>query len=276
MARPLTKDEIEVRVGQKNRAGDGASLLLYKTARTDMKLLDEMFGPMNWQCSYECIDGKMFCTISVWDEKKGYWISKSNVGSESNVEAEKGEASDAMKRAGFLWGIGRELYDTPFIWVNLPDKDEKNPHFEVKELGHDANGKINRLVIHYKKGSVSTKVFSWGSGSSDDDTSQKDEPPKAVPPKEKPQKAEPPKTEENGVRPQAVFNKLMAKLGYDKSKPSSDPYNERRRKMGKDILHDEFHIDDLNKASQSELANAYVGIDAVRFDSPEYFIDDGV
>lgn len=110
--RPLKAEEVEVRVGTCNE--NGCSLLLYKTARCDMQLLDESVGPEKWQCRYESIDGKLFCSIGVYC---GEWVWKSDTGTESNMEAQKGEASDAFKRAGFKWGIGRELYTAPFIWV---------------------------------------------------------------------------------------------------------------------------------------------------------------
>ena len=121
--RLLKADEIECRVGTVAKDNSGCSLLLYKDARVDMRLLDEFFGPKNWKRSHEVINGSLFCTISVWDSEKKEWISKQDVGTESNTEKEKGQASDAFKRAGFNWGIGRELYTAPFVWVNLNAND---------------------------------------------------------------------------------------------------------------------------------------------------------
>ncbi len=106
--RTLTADEIELRVGA--TTAKGFSLLLYKTARTDMQLLDETVGSMNWKRSHEVIDGNLCCTISVWDDEKKQWISKQDVGTENQMEKEKSTFSDAMKRSGFNFGIGRELY----------------------------------------------------------------------------------------------------------------------------------------------------------------------
>ena len=136
--RNLTAEEVEARVDNVNSSGFTA--LLYKTARTDAKLFDETFGPMNWQCSYRSIDSKMFCEILVWDENKGVWISKQNVGVESNYEKEKGQASDALKRAGYTWGCGVELYTQPFIWfplsgIVLPDK----PRIDFTVDGFECN-----------------------------------------------------------------------------------------------------------------------------------------
>ena len=115
--RPLRADEIECRVGQIARNGSGLSLLLYKTSRVDCDILDEVVGPENWQCDYSVVNGELFCTVSIWSDERGQWVSKQDVGSPSNMEAEKGRSSDAFKRACFRWGIGRELYTAPRIWV---------------------------------------------------------------------------------------------------------------------------------------------------------------
>ncbi len=111
--RDLKADEIDVRVGSVKQ--DGVQLLLYKDARVDMNILDETVGAENWQREhYEC-KGNLFCKVGILTDNG--WIFKSDCGSESNTEAEKGEASDSFKRACVNWGIGRELYTAPFIWV---------------------------------------------------------------------------------------------------------------------------------------------------------------
>ena len=114
---PLTERDVEVRVALCK--DNGLQLLLYKNSRVDMRTLDETYGPENWQCKfYEC-KGTLFCSIGIRIPAipEGEWVWKDNAGAPSNMEAEKGEASDAFKRAGFTWGIGRELYTAPFIWV---------------------------------------------------------------------------------------------------------------------------------------------------------------
>ena len=113
--RDLTANEIEVRVSRITNAG--VELLLYKTSRTDSDILDETVGSENWQCNYESINGELFCTVSIWSDERGQWVSKQDVGSPSNVEAEKGRASDGLKRCCSRWGIGRELYTAPRIFV---------------------------------------------------------------------------------------------------------------------------------------------------------------
>lgn len=118
--RPLTRDEIEVRIGVCKE--NGVSLLLYKDARVDRAILDEVVGSDNWQNKfYEC-NGTMICSVGVRVARRDWegepeWVWKDDAGSPSNMEAAKGEASDAFKRACFKWGIGIELYTSPFIWV---------------------------------------------------------------------------------------------------------------------------------------------------------------
>ena len=122
--RPLRSDEVECRIGTVSKQGKGLSLLLYKDARCDARILDETLGPENWQCEfYEC-KGTLFCKVGVLvdrGEQFAEWVWKDDAGSPSDMEAKKGEASDAFKRACFKWGIGRELYTAPFIWVNASD-----------------------------------------------------------------------------------------------------------------------------------------------------------
>lgn len=128
--RDLSAEEVDARIST-FKEGKGLSLLLYKDARCDMRILDATVGPECWQREhYEC-KGNLFCRVSIklpdWPE----WVSKSDCGSESNTEAEKGEASDSFKRACFNWGIGRELYTAPFIWVKAEGTDGK-PNFRDK------------------------------------------------------------------------------------------------------------------------------------------------
>lgn len=154
LVRGLYPDEVECRIGQVSKSGKGLSLLLYKTSRTDMALLDETFGPMNWRCRYEEVKGVLNCTLSVYDEDKGIWIDKQAAGTESNMESEKGESSDALKRAGFLWGIGRELYTAPFIWIKATDCEIKSGKcydtFAVDAM-EVVNGRITALTISNEK-----------------------------------------------------------------------------------------------------------------------------
>lgn len=114
--RTLKADEIECKVSTINEKG--LSLLLYKTARVDMDILDETVGHDNWQRDHKECKGNLFCGIGIWDKEKSQWIWKYDCGVESDFgDKQKGEASDSFKRAGFNWGIGRELYTAPFIYI---------------------------------------------------------------------------------------------------------------------------------------------------------------
>ena len=152
--RLLKADEIECRVSTVSKKG--CSLLLYKDARCDMNILDETVGAERWQRKHEIIGGNLFCSVGINFE--GDWIWKQDVGTESYTEKEKGQASDAFKRACFNWGLGRELYTAPFIWipageVNIEDKDGRwttNDRFEVTEIGYMGK-KISSLTIINKK-----------------------------------------------------------------------------------------------------------------------------
>lgn len=126
--RNLKPDEIEVRVG--TVGVKGVTMLLYKNARVDRAMLDEEYGAMNWSCRYEEHKGNLFCSIGVYDADKKEWVWKEDCGTESQTEKQKGEASDAFKRAGFRWGIGIELYTSPFIF--LPVATEPDPYNKGK------------------------------------------------------------------------------------------------------------------------------------------------
>lgn len=157
--RKLHASEIECRVAQcgKNKGKEGAwcSILLYKDARVDQRILDEVFGPMNWQREHTIIGDRLYCTVSIWDAEKGQWIKKQDVGTESYTEKEKGQASDSFKRACFNVGIGRELYTAPKIFITLNEGEYKmngdkvypNISLDVKEILYDDKGNIIRLVL---------------------------------------------------------------------------------------------------------------------------------
>lgn len=175
--RLLDSGDIECRVAQTGVNQKGvpwASILLYKDARVDQRILDDTFGPMNWQATYDLIDGRLYCKVSVWDSAKGCWISKQNVGTESNTEAEKGQASDALKRACFTWGLGVELYSSPKIFVSLTDREchveGKNvkvyPSFKllVHEIRYDSDRKVSYLCLKDQGGTIR---YEWGSKPSD-------------------------------------------------------------------------------------------------------------
>ena len=158
--RTLRADEIEIRVG--NVSERGATLLLYKDARCDMSLLDEVVGPMRWKREHSRENAN--CVVSIWDSETEQWVSKEDTGTQSNTEAEKGLASDSFKRACVNWGIGRELYTAPFIYIYCQTQRKQNGRgFElvdrymfngskVTEIEYDENRNIIALAIADKNG----------------------------------------------------------------------------------------------------------------------------
>lgn len=160
--RLLKAEEIEVRVKQVGETY--AQLLLYKTARADMDILDETYGPENWQNDYKTIKENMYCGVGVREDKD--WVWKWDCGTESNTEKEKGEASDSFKRACVRWGIGRELYTAPRIaaltdamggvkkdgnfWkLNYPYKK-----YSVRKITYNEDRTINKLTIVDDRGNI--------------------------------------------------------------------------------------------------------------------------
>lgn len=154
--RLLRADEIECRVSTINVYG--LRLLLYKDARVDQKILDEVFTPFGWQRTHQEIDGNLYCTVSVWDDARQRWISKQDVGTASYSDKEKGQASDSFKRACFNWGIGRELYTAPDIWIPAArthikeDKKRKDHYittdrFSVQSISYNRHREISSLTV---------------------------------------------------------------------------------------------------------------------------------
>ena len=181
----LKADEIECRVGTvKQPKGDqpgGISLLLYKDARCDMIRLDKAVGATNWQRAHSRDNAN--CTVSIWDTDKNMWVSKEDTGVASRTEAEKGLASDSFKRACVNWGIGRELYTSPFIWISGDPDKLKWERFNVKAIGYDENRNVNALTIVDKRNKV---VFQMGKieevepDTPDDDGIRRDAPAKVT------------------------------------------------------------------------------------------------
>lgn len=166
--RTLRAEEIECRVSIIKENGLG--LLLFKDARVDQKILDETFTPFGWKRSHQEINGNLYCTVEIWDKEKKEWVGKQDVGTESYSEKEKGQASDSFKRACFNWGVGRELYTAPFIWVPVGQAeiqkkgragDEKyytNDRFRVKSISYDEERSIASLVVTNTRGEI---VYTW-------------------------------------------------------------------------------------------------------------------
>lgn len=162
--RKLKEHEIDVKVG--SVTSKGYTLLLYKNARVDMAILDETVGPENWQNKFYEVVGNLYCSLGI--KCGSEWIWKDDCGVESDFgDKEKGQASDARKRAGFAWGIGRELYTAPFIFVPCETTKEGNSYkitnyddkrrsglMKVGKITYDDTGVIKDLVIVDHNGEI--------------------------------------------------------------------------------------------------------------------------
>ena len=165
---PLEINEIDFRVQSINKGGF-ATILAYKDARVDMNRLDAVYGVGYWQKKYDVINDNLFCSVGIWNKELSQWVWVQDVGTESNTEKEKGQASDAFKRACFNLGIGRELYDYPIIQIKLNDdefdKTTNKPtwNFKLKEWiwfsQFDKDGKLNYLACKDQNGKAR---FSFG------------------------------------------------------------------------------------------------------------------
>jgi hypothetical protein len=167
LSRPLDISDVDFRVQSINNGGY-ATILAYKDARVDMNRLDEVVGPNKWRKEYSVINSQLFCGVSIYDDETSQWVTKWDVGTESFTEAEKGQASDAFKRACFNWGIGRELYDYPMISIKLNSdewsKDSGRPkqtyNLRIREWrwhSEFTDGKLTFLAAKDQKGAVRYK-----------------------------------------------------------------------------------------------------------------------
>lgn len=159
--RLLHAEEIDIRVG--SIYDTGITLLLYKDARSDMTILDEVFGSMGWQRRHFMVGDAMCCEVSVKDTETGEWITKSDVGSPSYTEPLKGAASDSFKRACVSFSIGRELYSAPFIWIDTSKVEIKmengkkrvKDRFRVQSISYNKERRIiTALVIVNQRNEV--------------------------------------------------------------------------------------------------------------------------
>lgn len=157
--RPLRADEIDVRVGTVSKAG--VTLLLYKDARCDQNVLDETVGPFNWQRHHSRDNAN--CVVAIWDEEKKQWIEKEDTGTESFTEKEKGLASDSFKRACFNWGIGRELYTAPFVFVKC-ETEPKGNGWKLTKEGEKAIAGAKVDTIEYADGKITQLSISGRAG----------------------------------------------------------------------------------------------------------------
>ena len=163
--RLLKSNEIECRIATINEKG--LSLLLYKDARVDQRILDETFGPFGWKRSHQCIDGNLYCTVEIFDQKSGEWISKQDVGSTGYTEKEKSHmyeigAKDVIDKIlpvvdNFERGLGavkEEEKEDPFVqgmemvYKQLMSTLEGIGVKPIEAAGQEFNPDFHNAVMH--------------------------------------------------------------------------------------------------------------------------------
>ena len=243
--RDLTADEIECRVATVSQKG--CSLLLYKDARCDMNILDETVGSKNWQRKHTRDNAN--CIVSIWDEDKKQWIEKEDTGTESYTEKEKGQASDSFKRACFNWGIGRELYTAPFIWVGsdkcaIQQKSNgsgytTNDKFAVSDI-EVVDKRITKLsIVNAKTGEV---CYTWTKG--------KTAKAKATSTSRSTKASSTPKTAANTITEESckALNTVIARLNKSKGYATKDILASLAKPENVGKPHTEYTEDDAQKA----------------------------
>lgn len=155
----LQPQDIEVRVGNKIKESDNVAMLLYQDSRCTARNLDKQFGQFGWQIDYKVVGDQIYGTLSIYDENKQTWVSKSDTGDKSNISEDKGQSSDILKRCAVRWGFGTELYTSPKIVV--PDDGYGNSGYKVSEINYNENREIIHLVIVNRFGK---EVYRWDMG----------------------------------------------------------------------------------------------------------------
>lgn len=152
----LQPQDIEVRVGNKIKDTDNISLLLYQDSRCTARNLNKQFGAFGWQIDYKVVGDQIYGTLSIWDEDKKQWVSKSDTGDKSNISEDKGQSSDILKRCAVRWGFGTELYTAPKIVV--PNDGYNCSGYKVSEIQYNDNREITHITLINRFGKI---VYTW-------------------------------------------------------------------------------------------------------------------
>lgn len=110
--------------------GGKARIVAYQDSRDVQNALDGMLGSSNWTNEARNINGKLYMAIGISIQGEG-WVYKMDVGVETSIEAVKGEASDALKRAAVMWGLFRDCYQMEYIVLDVNGKDPVTPDGEI-------------------------------------------------------------------------------------------------------------------------------------------------
>ena len=129
---PFDPKFLKWRVGATNKDKSKGIALAYLDAREVMKRLDDVCGLDGWRCRHIEVKEGFICEIDI--KIGGEWITRSNAAGNTQVEAVKGGASDAFKRAAAVWGVGRYLYYLPNKWVAIKPAGKSYALAEIPSL----------------------------------------------------------------------------------------------------------------------------------------------
>ncbi len=164
LSAPFPVEAIHWRAQSLTQDKTKAMALAYIDARDVQDRLDAVCGPANWQDAYaETAKGRLLCTLSVRINDE--WISKSDGAGDTDVEGDKGAISDALKRAGVKWGIGRYLYDLGNIWA--PCETGQNGKWRAWKPEADAIFARALANVARPTGPINDKTRDWLSGQLD-------------------------------------------------------------------------------------------------------------
>jgi len=111
-----------------------ATVVAFINSRDVSDVLNEhaIYG---WSDEYYEVAGNTYCKVGIV-MPDGSMLWKSDCGVESNTDKEKGQASDAFKRACVKWGIGRFLYNLGMEYVPASEvKRDNNWPYPIDEQG---------------------------------------------------------------------------------------------------------------------------------------------
>lgn len=141
------------RVDNKNAPMTKANMVAYIDARDVQERLDK-YCIYGWTNEYYEHKGNLFCRIGIRFSEGGEFEFRSDVGKPSNTDKEKGESSDAFKRAAVMWGVNRDAYKVGEIKIDA--KLYNGKHYPCMPDGKFLKGKdaINKYCNEVSKRDV--------------------------------------------------------------------------------------------------------------------------
>ena len=133
---PFEAKDVEWRIQQTTQDKSRGLAVAFITSRAIQKRLGETVGPFHWKTEFspwhQIGNGSQLCALSIYDEERKEWVTKTDGAENSDIEPVKGGLSDSFKRAAVQWGIGRYLYSMGAVWV---DVEQKGRNCTITEAG---------------------------------------------------------------------------------------------------------------------------------------------